>query len=245
MGSMQKTIDVVISGTVIKVSDFRDFDQLVTVLTSKGERLCFLAKSTKKIASKNRVACQLFSKGEYELIYNPKTHLYLLKRASFMINYIMTSTSIEAIAAYHFISDACFKAYDSIDDKIQFYDLVEACLTSLHATRDPYFVITYFLVRIYAMVGLQLVLDSCVQCHSKSSIVSFSSSKGGYICVNCNESRTIFDQDALRTLRLMNRSRHISSIHIESTTRFKVLYKEVFQVLVDYGHFYMKSLDTY
>lgn len=242
---MQKTIDTVISGTVIKVCDFREYDQLITVLTSEGERICFLAKSVKKIASKNRVSCQLFSKGEYELVYNPKTHLYLLKRAQYLANFVIRAKSIQQLSAFHFISEVCLKGYDSIDDKVSFYILVEECLTSLHANMDGYFVICYFLIKLYELTGLQLVLDSCVQCHSKKDIVTFTASKGGYVCSACDDTKRYFSRESLSVLRLMSYCNNLSSINLDITVDFRPIYKELFIVLLDYGHFVVRSLDDY
>ena len=58
--------EYIVQGFVIKTVDYKEYDAIITCLTSDGI-ISFIAKGVNKLTSKNRVSCTLYSFSEFTL----------------------------------------------------------------------------------------------------------------------------------------------------------------------------------
>lgn len=173
--------EYIVQGFVIKTVDYKEYDTIITCLTSDGI-ISFIAKGVNKLTSKNRVSCTLYAFSEFTLEKN-KMNYYILTKGR-LINYNrFLYDSIDYMACVGLISESILIF---LDDKpsLTIYKLYKYLIDSIN-NFDIFTITSIFLAKIIVDTGYQLDTSSCVKCGKKNDIVFMSYNDGGFICNKC------------------------------------------------------------
>lgn len=164
------------AGLVIKTIDYDDFDQIITILTNE-DVLSFIAKGTRKIKSKNRVALQLGNIIEVEIFQaRLKGKVSKLKKAV-----ILKQPPLEtADTAKVWLT--LIKYLKNI--KTPAPNVFQAVVESYNYFGDKYnhFVKTYIMFQYLQTLGMKPNIEFCVECNRRDMINGFEFYKGGFTC---------------------------------------------------------------
>lgn len=242
---MRKTIDCIIKGYVVSLFDLKENDQLVTIFTNDGQKYTFLARGIKKISSKNRASCQLFAYSEFEILQRQENGYLSLKRGVLIESLFQSNDDFLRVATYHFLKDLIFKSYDSIDDALTFFKIVDNSLKLLKEKNcNCYFVLSYILMQTLSLIGLSLSLNECVECSSKKQIVSFDGIKGGLVCLNCSSIAQDFSIEQLQSLRKMQTLDIVKLKEISQQFDYSLIFFELLKTNESYGSFSLNFIDV-
>ena len=86
-------MDITCDGVVIRETDYKDNDKIVTFLTAEYGKITVLAKGVKSIKSKNSSAVQLFCSSTFEMA--EKNGRYTLKSANLLDSFYAVTDNIE------------------------------------------------------------------------------------------------------------------------------------------------------
>ncbi len=167
-----------VTGIVIKIFDYDDFDQIVTVLT-RDEVVPFIAMGVRKLKSKNRVALQLGNLVELELFR---------ARLAGKVSKLKRATLVQQPPIKQ--GDTALVLLETIKylTKIQAGspELFNAILESYPhlGGDDNHFVKTYIVFRILYTMGMFPIMDKCVECGRNDRIDGFEFHAGGFTCVS-------------------------------------------------------------
>lgn len=161
---------------VIAQQEYKDNDMFISLLTS-DKVLRVVARGVKKITSKNRVACQLFTYGEYQFSYKSENSLKVLTSTSVIKNNSIVSNDLMLISQLSLIGELITKNFTTDRLFEEFKDLVEY---------NSCFDFCWIIKEMVCLSGVMPNVDSCHCCANKV-VVGFSFD-GGFVCQNCKKS---------------------------------------------------------
>lgn len=187
-----------VTGIVIRVSTFRDFDCMVTLLTEKG-LVSFLARGIKKMSSKNAYLVNTFNFVNLTLMNGKEG--FFLKNGKLLNSFSHTKSDIEKLSALDFIGELT-NLFVSKEEAHNVYPYLLKCLELLDENIDPKMVCTLYFAKILKYSGYSLEVNSCQKCHKTHDIVAFSVPDGGFICRDCFNSLNHIKLDPLKLKEL-------------------------------------------
>ena len=163
-------------GVVIKKEIFEADNEIITILT-RDELLSFIALGTRKITSKNRVALDLGNLISAELFMaRLQGRLSKLKKAT-----LVQQPPIKSANTAEIIFE--------IINKIQWIEkpstkLFNAFVKSYNHLGQEYnqFVRTFIMYNYLDSLGINPVVDKCIECNRPDRISGFEFYKGGFTC---------------------------------------------------------------
>jgi len=109
--------------------------------------------------------------------------------------------SIDLISYASYLVELSSMVYKH-DNETEIYNLLISSLKKINEGYD-YMVITNILeLKLLEYLGIKPVIDSCVNCGSKTDIVTISSYKGGYVCKKCVYNEALVDIKTIKLLRM-------------------------------------------
>lgn len=117
------------------------------------------------------------------------------------------------------------------------YDFVLRILKELKETKEPYYILAIFLVKMLAVFGVRPELKHCILC-GKETIVNFSILDGGALCEECasyNE-RNFAVYSAFKQLYFAN-SYEVQSLSLD----YKSLLEAIYSYYAIHAHIHLKK----
>lgn len=190
-----------VEGIVILSRDYKDSDKSLVLFTKEIGRLSFVAKGVRKLNSKNRSATDLLVNGEYQL--SKGKAYYILSQGQVIEGYMnirrdLLKTSV-AMTITVFLNDVLV---DNMPQK-KVYNLLEWTFNRLASTKDPKFLLRYFLIKSILYLGHQPNLSSCNICTDNSNNYYFQFSEGNLLCDSCTKEGFLLESDLIKMYRIL------------------------------------------
>ncbi len=168
------TIDL--EGYVIRLSDYKDNDCMVTFITKDGI-YSFQARGIKKPISKNHILSTLLVKARVTLLNDSSR--YTLKESA-LISFPDLKDDFLITICLQFINELNSKI---MDQSSHLYEYLDVLLSNTKNDVSPLLTFcTIYFAQFLKNEGYGLNVDSCVFCEKKSDIVGISIANGGFIC---------------------------------------------------------------
>lgn len=194
-----------VTGIILKQTDYREADVIISVLTKEYGKLSFVASGARKMKSKNAGAIMPCTIAEIQFDYRPDKTMFRLKTARtrqyFRILHEDLLLSAAASAACE-CADVMAMAGSEEEFIAEKYELLETCLTYLNEKKDPDLVLACYLAELMDLFGISLDVDECVHCGSLQ-VSAFSVADGGFLCEECARKASV----PLRPARQLKRLR--------------------------------------
>lgn len=171
-------------GIVIRVSSFRDFDCMITMITETG-LVSFLARGVKKITSKNAYLINTFNFVNVYLM-NGKDG-YFLKNGKLIESFPNVKSDIEKLAALDFIGEIT-NLFVQKDEARNIFSFLLTSLEMLNQNIEPKMVATLYFAKVLQYSGYSIEVNCCQKCLKTTDIIGFSVIDGGFICRDCFDS---------------------------------------------------------
>ena len=182
-----------INGFVLSLSDYKEADVLMQVLTKQYGILSLVAKASKKLNSKNHFLPMCL----YEFIIDHKDNKTIYStHGSKLIKSYFEDKDIEMISFKNLICELTLK-----NREIDTYD--ELCFVFNKLNIDKKYLLgSMFISYLIKQFGITPIVDSCALCDNKQ-VVSLSNRHGGFLCKNHLNGEEIIEVDRLKKFRLM------------------------------------------
>lgn len=197
-------MDKILTGIVVNTADYKEADQLLTVVTPDVGRVVLYARGLNKPASKNAGACRLFSESEFLCDYTSDNRRQLLKSASLKNGRPQLQKDYQRLV----IASLVIEIAARIDSDEPIYELLSAALDKIEAGNEPYTAASLFIGGLLAVMGIEPEVDECVLCGSTEQIVAISLADGGFLCKNCNATlqQPVLPSTLLHNFRVINKA---------------------------------------
>ncbi len=168
---------------VLKRSDLREQDQIVTLYTLEKGKVDALARGVKKILSKNSAYLLPVFLIDVEVLSGKEVNHLTKAVPVFVYKNILEDLNKMSLLQTVFKWVNILTKYER-EPKI--FLLIKSWLEFLDTTENIDTALAYgFLGNILMHLGFAPDLSSCISCHNKNNLVAFYPAGGGVVCKNC------------------------------------------------------------
>lgn len=165
-------------GIIIKKYNYRDSDEIITILLKSGQLITLISMGSRKITSKNRNALQIGAYIEFE---------YFKARLVGKISKLKKAILIQQVDILK--RDNAQLLFDTMS-QLSSIDKGSKDLYNAFIETYPYWgfdfnyhIKTYIISKKLDILGIKPVSDRCIECNGTDRIAYFSFSNGGFHCV--------------------------------------------------------------
>lgn len=181
------------SGIVLTLSDYKDSDVLMQVLTREYGILSLVAKGAKKLAGKNHFLplCAY----EFIIDYKDGKSIYTVHGSKLLASYF-EDQDIELMSFKNILIEATIKNRDIASYEYLSFVLEKMDKDSMYLLGSMYFA---YLIRQF---GITPIVDGCVIC-ARKQVVSLSNTLGGFLCLSHLGGEKLMEVETLKKFRMM------------------------------------------
>ena len=178
-----------IKGIILKSTEYKEKDRMVTILTADNGIMSFVAKGVAGKAGKNSYVAVPYMLCDFVL--TPSHGFYYLKDGLIIAGNSGIMNSLEAMAVAGHIADCVIDSVFQSDNSRAVYELVVYAYYAL-ATRPESHIVVYtsFNWKLLQILGLSLRYELCNSCGKPigtSDIYHLSFSEGSCFCDECSK----------------------------------------------------------
>ena len=229
-------------GLIISEVNYSESSKILNVLTDKYGVIGVISKGCRNIKSKLRGVSRKLVYGRFNVYYK-SDGLSTLISCDVINSYNNIVSNLTSISYTSYIIDLVNQVSKENNDSSMF-PIIIAGLNKINDNFNPLVITNMIEVKLLNYLGVRPSIDSCSYCGGVNSIVSLSSSSGGYVCSNCYSDQEIVSHDAIKMIRLYYYVdiNNISKLNISENVSY-----EINRFLSDYYDrytgIYMKSKD--
>lgn len=190
-----------VEGVVILSREYKDYDKSLVIFTKDRGRLSFVAKGVRKLNSKNRSSTDLLVHGEYQL--SKGKAYYILNQGQVLEGFMnirkdLLKTTV-AMTMTVFLNDVL------VDNmaQVEVYELLVWTLNRLERTKDPKFLLRYFLIKAILYLGHQPNLAYCSVCRNNNRDYYFQFTEGNLVCGDCTKEGFYLDENLIKIYKIL------------------------------------------
>ena len=240
-------------GIIIKYTDLREADRIITIFTSTLGKVRAVAKGVRKTTSKLGGHLEIFNMVELELAEGRNLETITAAQVSTSFSKVRSDLNKTSLACYLIELIDKLTPDEHCDTRI--FNLVISTLEHLdkqkeNANLESDLIVQTFKIKLLKLLGFDPQLQKCVQCEADlktSEAYYFSNLLGGVLCSQCRKydrASPILPADVLKLLRVLDKHElsFVTNVDVPEPT-----VKVVSDILNSYLRFIMeediKSLD--
>lgn len=194
----------VLNGIVLRVTDYRESDRILNVLTKERGLVAVTARGSRKPNSKHAAFASPFVYGEMEV--NERLGKLQLSSSTVFESFYSIRESYEQLLSASRIASACERVADSNPNDALFLLLYHALSVISYGENDPKDTELCFMAKLLKLEGFAPALTYCVRCGEdlrNQKELRFSNSMGGSVCERCGSAYVSASAVALEAFRRM------------------------------------------
>ena len=189
-----------IEGIVISSKDFKESSKILNIFTREYGIIGVIAKGCKTLKSPLRSVTERLTYGYFYLNYK-EDKLSILSSVDIINPFKNIKMDIEKISYASYIVDLANQVYKQNNNE-NIYDLLISSILKINDNFDPMVITNILELKYLDYLGVMPVLDRCSICGSAKAIETLSSSRGGYICVNCFKNDRVVSSKTIKLIRM-------------------------------------------
>lgn len=212
-----------IEGLILRISEYKDNDQMLFVITNNKGFLTLVSKSSRKILAKNH-----YFEGsiyEFTIDYKDTKTIYSIHNSKLIKSYYDLNNTL-LFSFKNILFEALLKSKDLYEEKM--YTNILFVLKNIN-NDNAYLLGSLFFSYLLGIHGIKPNTDECVVCKSKK-VVSISNRFGGFLCLEHLNGEKIQDIETLKTFRLISKG---SFLNYDVIKDYKVKLSD-FSLFVDF-----------
>jgi DNA repair protein RecO (recombination protein O) len=189
-------------GIVLRRSDYRDNDRVLTLLTPARGRVDVTARGCRKPKSPLLAASELFAMGEY-VLYRGRGH-EMVTACELQDSFYPLRNDITLLSHGALLLQAAETVAQKEEPAGHLYLLLARSLARLsYGVQDPRAVTAAFLLHLMGLAGYKPVLNACAKCGQVPSNggVRLVPERGEIVCTRCGGTGPVFDAEGLTWLK--------------------------------------------
>ncbi len=196
-----------LEGIVLKQSEYRENDALLSVFFREAGKLTLTAKGILKESSRNRAQAAPFACVCFDFDYLPERTIFTMKTGMVIESHYRIRENLLSLSAAQVMTEIVEMIAQPQEALPQLYDALRFSLQMLHEGKDAKLLLAYFLAQVLKEMGLEPNVDECVLCGDRS-VSTISIAEGGFVCRHCaaNTETLAVDLEALKMFRYLNKA---------------------------------------
>lgn len=224
-----------VKGFVLSSIDYKENDVLLRVVTKEYGILSLVAKSSKKLTSKNHFLNMCIY--EFIIDYIDNKTMFSIHNAKLVNNYF-DDKDIIMMAFKNLLCEACLKNED-----ISTFDEIEFIFSHLN-NQNKYLLGCLFFSYLMKQFGISPNVDSCTVCKNLK-VVSISNRFGGFVCLNHLNGEKPLEVERLKKFRLIVKA-SFNNYDVVSQFNYDINdFKSIADFYIENADIHLKSYDFY
>lgn len=166
---------------VLRGSNYRDYDKMLTLFTRENGRVDALARGCRKQGSPLLAASDVFCCAEYEFF--KKGDRYFITQCALKEAFFDLRKNMRALMTATALAEVCEKTAMPDAPSPRLFALLVNSLYALNRGMDAQAAFSYFVFRLLDILGLRPVLNHCVVC-GKAERAGLDVVAGGAVCAS-------------------------------------------------------------
>lgn len=188
-----------IKALVLNISDYKENDLLLQVISEDKGFLTLSARGGKKVAGKNHYSNLCLY--EFIIDYKDNKTMFSIHNAKLLASYY-EDNDLSLLTFKNVLVEITSKAKG--DYEFDLFKNICFTLSSINKT-NMYLLGSLYISYILKLLGISPNVDGCIECHN-SKVVSISSVKGGFVCLEHLGQDEALDVEYLKKFRLINKA---------------------------------------
>lgn len=193
-----------VEGVIIHEMDYSESSKIIHIITKEYGLISAIAKGARKVKSNLRSVTTKPTYGYFHLYYKEdKLSILFDVDVIHPLKHLKTDLTSIGYATYicDLVQQVLKQNIDSKGDEQLFHHFISS-LIKIDEQYDPAIITNILEIKLLDYLGVMPIIDRCVICGSKTSIVTISSEKSGYICTNCRTNEPILDEKVVKLIRM-------------------------------------------
>lgn len=187
-----------IEGIVLSEMDYKESSKIVNVFCKDLGVIGIICKGCKRLKSNYKISKLTYAKMHIKYKDNSLSTLVDLD----IINSFKNIKKDLLKSSYsNFLLELSHQVYKH-DNNNNIYDMLVDSLIKIEEGLNPKIITNILELKLLDNLGIRPILDYCVNCGTKSNIITISSYKGGYLCNKCLNNEKIYDNKTIKLIRM-------------------------------------------
>lgn len=189
-----------VEGIVLSETNYSESSKILNIYTKEHGLIGVLSKGCRGIKSKLRGVSRKLIYGNFNIYYkeNGLSTLISVDTINSFSNLVM---DLEKISYASFILELILQVIKQNDDK-EIFNLLCSSLCKIEEGLNPLVITNILELKLLTYLGVSPCIDCCSICGSNKSIVTLSSSNGGFICKNCYSNEGFVSEKTIKMIRM-------------------------------------------
>lgn len=188
----------VLEGIVISELDYKESSKIVNILCKEYGIIGVICKGCKRLKSNYKISKLTYAKMHIKYKEN---NLSTLVDLDIINNFKNIKKDLIKSSYANFILELSSQVYKHDQDN-NIYDLLINSLLKIEEGLSPKIITNILELKLLDNLGIRPILDYCVNCNTKSNIITISSYKGGLLCNKCLNNEKIYDNKTIKLIRM-------------------------------------------
>jgi len=189
-----------VEGIVVDEKSYSETSKILYIITKEHGYISVLSKGCKNIKSPLRSVSTRLTFGKF-IIYYKEGKLSTLKEVSVINTFKNIKKDINKISYSAYLLELSSGVVKQNNDITIFENLINA-LIKIDEGFDPLVIINILELKYLELLGVMPVIDECALCGKNTGIVTLSSYRGGYVCVNCHTNENVVSDKTIKLIRM-------------------------------------------
>ena len=220
-------------GIVLRETPYSETSKILSVLTEDYGVISVISKGCRNMKNKLRGVSNRMNYCEYTLSYKEGGISTLIEGSTINSFKNIFGNMKKSIYSFYVMDLVCQVLNENNDKEI--FHLLSNSLIKINDGLSPELVSNIMEIRLLKYLGVSLELDECVSCGNKNDLITISLNDGGVICKNCYREGYIFNEKALRLIRIL------SKIDLAKVEILEITDDEVFKEIDNFIHEYYST----
>ncbi len=190
-----------VEGIITSETNYSETSKIINVITKEKGLIGIMAKGARSLKSPLRSVTSKLTYGKFIIFYK-EGKLSTLKEVSILNSFKNLKKDITAISYSAYLlelSEGVIK--QNSDPKI--FDLLKESLIKINEGYDPLVIMNILELKYLDFLGVMPIIDSCAICGKKTGIITLSSYRGGYVCLNCYTNEKKVTTKTIKLIRML------------------------------------------
>jgi len=173
-------------GIVLKVNDYSESSQIVTLFTRDFGRLHGIAKGAKRLRKGLPNALDVLNRVDLVFVRKPPGQLHLFTEWNVTENFLRLRQNLDTLYYALYVAELVSDLTEETEESAELYDVALHTLRRLGSRENPVLSLFLFEINFLGLLGHMPEVRKCVVCGRSLPVrARFSPREGGAVCTAC------------------------------------------------------------
>jgi DNA repair protein RecO (recombination protein O) len=172
---------------VLRKTDYRDADRVVTFLTRDSGKLAGLVKGAKRIRSRFGASLEVLTYGRLIFFERQTKNLVSVNEFDPIKPFQEIREDILRSCSAQYLAEVILQFIPEREAAREVFGLLLQALKKIAISKNADAILRIFEIRFLTLIGFAPRLDACVLCGQRKTRAGFSVREGGIVCTGCRQ----------------------------------------------------------